>query len=50
MKIVVRVNTDDMDKIEKIANNMAKDIMTIPMGDHIKVYVIDDTGKVEELK
>jgi len=50
MKIIYRIDTDDIIKIKTFQNLLDVDNIVIPQGDHIKVHVISDDGKVTTLK
>ena len=50
MKIIVRVDTDNVKHIEKILEGLKEDICVLPHGDSIKMFVITDSGEVVDLK
>lgn len=50
MKIIVRVDSDDPNVVENFMKGSDKEMWTIPQGEHIKVFVINNNGDVEELK
>jgi len=49
-KIIIRADTDDVDKIAKFQKATREDIFVMPITDGIKVYVIKENGDVTELK
>ena len=49
MKIIFRVDTDDKEKIDLMSEQIKNDTLVIPQGEQIKVYVIDNEGKVKVL-
>lgn len=46
MKIIFRIDTDDQKKIDLLSEQVKNDTLVVPQGEHIKVYVIDNDGKV----
>lgn len=50
MKIIIRVDTDDMEKMKKFSDEInSSGTFTIIPFDVVKVYVIKDNGDVIEL-
>ncbi len=47
MKIIVRVNSDNSETLDKLHDNMKSDIVVMPQGDGIKVYAIGDNEVIE---
>lgn len=52
MEKIFRIDTDDQERINKFVKllNDSKGNIVIPQGDHIKLWVIDNEGKAQELK
>ncbi len=50
MKIIVRVDTEDVETIKRFQDSTKEEVWTISQGDHIKIFVISDSGVVEEVK
>ena len=50
MKIILRIDTDDSNKLRKLQEELDNPHWVLPQGDHIKVFVIKDDGEVTELK
>lgn len=50
MKIIFRLDTDDARKIDKFTQGTNAEVLVIPQGEHIRVYVVSDIGEVTELK
>lgn len=50
MKIIYRIDTDDLEKITDITDKIYRgNEIAIPTGSLIKVYVISDSGEVKEI-
>ena len=49
-KIIIRVDTDDAGRMGKFQAGMKEDIISMPISEGIRVYVIKENGDVTELK
>lgn len=51
METIFRLDTNDPEKINRFmkALKKARGKIVIPQGDHVKVYIVSDTGKVTEI-
>ena len=50
MKIIIRLDTDDMEQIKAFEKRLESDIWVIPYGDMIKISTIKDNGDIVNLK
>jgi len=49
MKIIIRAETDDTEKLERIQELTKEEVWVLPQGSYLQIFVIDDAGKVERL-
>jgi len=49
MKIIVQIDTENIEKIKVVKNAFEEDLVIIPYGDMVKISTIKDNGEIERI-